>query len=591
MARRPPWRWFDAGLAALLSWGLQVEAVFADVPPANPGFHGPLDRLDPAPAADTFFTVPSADVAGQLRPGASLFWSFARDPLVLRSSSPMGSPGEPQRVVGHQMLLHTLASVEIAERVKLDIDVPFTLHQSGTSVSIGRAQVTSPSGASVNDVRAGARVQVLRQDGLLPAAAMAFSAWIPSGDEHAFAGSASARFEPQVIVGAKHPHVLWSLSLGLRFQPPATGSLIGSQTLVGAAVAARLGALQVGPEVSLGWDARDAELPAEGEGLASKFLRSSFSAEALLGVRYALGPFTLGAGGGPGFGRAPGTPTYRLFASLGYANDFRRAQARPSATRTAPKASGSAGAEAAGKGPRDAAPAIASDRDGDTVPDGQDACPTLVGDATPGAFQRGCPLDRDRDGIFDVDDRCPEEAGALSEDPAKNGCPADSDGDGIADAKDACPKEKGKPTEDPATNGCPLAVRVESAQIVILQQVTFETGRDEIKKDSFDLLGQVASAIKEHPEIARVAVDGHTDNQGSAKANLNLSQRRAVAVVRWLSDHGIDARRLETRGFGPRRPIADNATRAGRAKNRRVEFLIRRRSKDGEAGWRDGPVE
>jgi outer membrane protein OmpA-like peptidoglycan-associated protein len=124
-----------------------------------------------------------------------------------------------------------------------------------------------------------------------------------------------------------------------------------------------------------------------------------------------------------------------------------------------------------------------------------------------------------------------------------------------------------------------------------LQQVNFATGRAEIKPESFGLLGQVASVLKDHPEIARLSVDGHTDNQGGDKPNLNLSERRAISVVAWLTEHGIDARRLEARGFGLRRPIADNKTEAGRAKNRRVEFQIRRRAPEGEAGWRDGPVD
>lgn len=568
--------------------------------PASASPNGPLDRLDPAPAADAFFSLPSAGVAGRLRPGVALLWSFAKDPLVLRTApaSPESAPSE-LALVDRQMILHTLVSLELGQRLKLDLDVPLTLDQGGTSGSIGALPPrASPSGASVNDLRAGARVVVLPQQGFVPAAAVAFSAWLPTGDERAFTGSESARFEPQVIVGATYARVLWSLSLGRRFQPPAPEAPLGSQTLVGAAVAVRWRALQVGPELSLAWDAHDAD-PAAPPGSLARLVKSTFSAEALLGARLALGAFTVGAGGGPGIGRAPGTPTYRLFAGVGYAIDLKRPEAKAEARPAPPPVaepprtvtSSSAGAAAARDKPIAATLEIAPDRDGDTVPDAEDACPALVGDATPGAFRRGCPRDGDRDGIFDIDDRCPDEPGVPREDAAKNGCPADSDDDGIVDARDACPSDKGKPTEDPKTNGCPASVRVEGEQIVILQQVNFETGRDEIRSTSFDLLGQVAAVLKEHPDIARVAVDGHTDDVGAAKANLNLSQRRAVAVVRWLSDHGIDARRLEARGFGPRRPVADNTSDAGRAKNRRVEFLIRRRSPEGEAGWREGPIE
>jgi OmpA-OmpF porin, OOP family len=63
-----------------------------------------------------------------------------------------------------------------------------------------------------------------------------------------------------------------------------------------------------------------------------------------------------------------------------------------------------------------------------------------------------------------------------------------------------------------------------------------------------------------------------------------------VAVVRWLTEHGVDARRLESRGFGPRRPIAPGKTAEARAKNRRVEFLVKRRDPAGESAWKDGPV-
>jgi outer membrane protein OmpA-like peptidoglycan-associated protein len=139
--------------------------------------------------------------------------------------------------------------------------------------------------------------------------------------------------------------------------------------------------------------------------------------------------------------------------------------------------------------------------------------------------------------------------------------------------------------------GCPRAVRVEGTQIVILQSVNFATGSDVINANSFTLLEQVAAVLAEHPEIVRVAVDGHTDNAGITKANITLSEKRSVSVVTWLVDHGIDARRLEARGFGPRRPIATNGTPEGKAKNRRVEFQILKRSTEGSSAWRAGTVQ
>jgi outer membrane protein OmpA-like peptidoglycan-associated protein len=293
-------------------------------------------------------------------------------------------------------------------------------------------------------------------------------------------------------------------------------------------------------------------------------------------------PFTAGLAGGPGFGRAPGSPTYRLLATVGgtfHALRTSREEADEAARRAA---------EAAASRP--GVPAVI-DTDGDGVPDAEDACPTVPGDPSPAAARRGCPPDRDGDGIPDADDACPDVAGVANADPKKNGCPLDTDGDGIPDDKDACPREKGPPNADPKKNGCPTSVRVEGTQIVILQQVLFDTGKDTIKQQSFDLLGEVAAAMRDHPEIARVAVDGHTDNRGGDKPNKALSERRALSVVRWLVEHGVDARRLEARGFGQRRPIGDNATDAGRAKNRRVEFLIRRRTPLGEKGWLDGPID
>ncbi|MFO0612161.1 MAG: OmpA family protein [Polyangiaceae bacterium] len=146
--------------------------------------------------------------------------------------------------------------------------------------------------------------------------------------------------------------------------------------------------------------------------------------------------------------------------------------------------------------------------------------------------------------------------------------------------------------KDPSAKGCaPALVHVEGSQIVITEEVHFETGEAVIDPSSYALLEQVAAAITSHPEIARVAVDGHTDDRGSAERNLDLSRKRALAVVAWLNEHGVDPRRTEARGFGSRQPIADNTTDEGRARNRRVEFIILARTPLGPAGWRDGTIE
>jgi len=103
--------------------------------------------------------------------------------------------------------------------------------------------------------------------------------------------------------------------------------------------------------------------------------------------------------------------------------------------------------------------------------------------------------------------------------------------------------------------------------------VQFETGSDVIKSESFPKLDDVVAELKENPSL-KLAINGYTDNTGDADKNLALSQKRADAVKAYLVGKGIDEARLKATGFGIANPVADNATPEGRAKNRRVEFLI-----------------
>ena len=233
--------------------------------------------------------------------------------------------------------------------------------------------------------------------------------------------------------------------------------------------------------------------------------------------------------------------------------------------------------EPAGKVPdpaRKGCPAGDGDQDG--VLDPEDLCPTEPAGKVPDPARRGCPdKDSDGDGVFDSQDQCRDVHAGLMPDPMRAGCPSpDRDGDSIADPVDACPDKKGAPSSDPKRNGCPGLVVVESGQIVILKQVFFATNKDTILKLSYPVLDAVATALKAFPHIKKVRVEGHTDNQGKADYNTDLSDRRAKSVMAYLIVKGVEATRLDAKGYGPTKPIADNKTVKGRALNRRVDFLI-----------------
>lgn len=116
--------------------------------------------------------------------------------------------------------------------------------------------------------------------------------------------------------------------------------------------------------------------------------------------------------------------------------------------------------------------------------------------------------------------------------------------------------------------------RVTAQRIEIYEKVHFETGKAIIKPDSYALLDEVAEAIQTHKQIKLVEVAGHTDDQGSLQDNQTLSQNRAQAVMDYLIGKGVDASRLQAKGYGETRTIDTNETAEGRAKNRRVEFNI-----------------
>lgn len=126
----------------------------------------------------------------------------------------------------------------------------------------------------------------------------------------------------------------------------------------------------------------------------------------------------------------------------------------------------------------------------------------------------------------------------------------------------------------PVVAEAPKRVEVKADRIEITEKIQFELDKADIKSESHGLLDEIVQVLRENPQITKVDVNGHTDSDGDDKYNQGLSDRRAKAVVTYLTGHGIDASRLSSKGFGESKPIADNATAAGKEQNRRVEFLI-----------------
>jgi len=202
------------------------------------------------------------------------------------------------------------------------------------------------------------------------------------------------------------------------------------------------------------------------------------------------------------------------------------------------------------------------DSDGDGVNDNNDACPNTP--AGVDVDSRGCPRDDDGDGVANYNDQCPGTPRGVAVN--NRGCPLDDDRDGVANHLDECP-------------GTPQGVKVNSKgcpetgeTLLVLNEINFAFDSAELDASSRAALDQAATMIKR--QNVKLNIVGHTDSTGSAAYNQALSQRRANAVRAYLIADGIDGTMLTATGRGEESPVASNETREGRAKNRRVEFIV-----------------
>jgi len=514
--------------------------------------------LEPAPAGDRAFVVERAIVRGRHTVSTRLVLDYAHAPLVLKNGNQ-----DADAVVSAELVAHALASLALAHRLQLGADVPIVLLESGDAAPASGATAPRPgSSSSLGDLRLGARLKLV---GSAPEAetrvnlAIGSWFWAPTATGE-YGGDGSARVRGSILFDGESRRLFWAWNGGVRTRP--SEQLPGYlPTRVGTSLTFGLAAgffADKGRDVSLGTEVMT-DMPFGG-GASLLDPRATVLHVLLTShIRVAGGPFELGAAFGPGLAEGAGSAAWRALFVAGYA-------------------------------PEESPPP--SDADDDGVPDATDACVKLAGVPSGDPLLNGCPEpppDRDGDAIPDEYDACPRVPGEPTGIRATNGCPPmpDSDHDGVPDPMDACPNEPGEPP--PKGNGCPKPARPRTElvqeSIVLSQQVQFETGTAVLRAESDTVLAEAARVLSEHPELEVVEVQGHTDEVGTPEYNRKLGQERADSVVGWLAGHGVARERLVAKGYGSDRPIADNTTEEGRAKNRRVEFrVIRTRSNPTQGG-------
>jgi outer membrane protein OmpA-like peptidoglycan-associated protein len=512
-----------------------------------------LDRAQISGAPDDGFMVWRPQMHERSRFYGMMAVGYTLNPL--RDSTVTDNATTADRIqnpVSGQLIDYLSAGMELAGRAGFNVALPIAFYQftgedpSNRGVS-GGLQVRK---TSIHDLRFDGRFKVHESNNHKFRLGLGGAIWAPTGDPNSFTsddqttgwlfGSTEYDFGKVLISGMIGPHFRPQRSIG-----GTNGALFIGDELRWAAglyVPLRSGRVRLGGEVfgstGLFTDAGDPS------GESTFFGKRNTDLEWLAQARFALGQREKTwamFGGGTRLAAGYGAPDLRILVSIGhylYLTDV-EPKSPPKKVRVVPDVND-----------------YALDTDKDGYPDDIDKCPTVPEDGKPPDPSDGCPAgsDRDNDGIPDSADACPDTPEDKDGIQDSDGCPEDdADNDGIADKDDRCPLEPGLKNKNAEKNGCPGLTKVtEEGEVALLEPIQFETGKATIKPVSFPILDEVVALMKARPKL-RIGVYGHTDDRGA---------------------DDIDAGRLESEGFGETKPIADNGTAEGRAKNRRVEFKI-----------------
>lgn len=522
------------------------------------------------PAAHTgdFITSESTLIPGHLQWNVGLWTHYGKNPFVYRDTT--NTTPRRHALIANQLAVDLVGSVALYDWVDVGIGLPLFLVNTGDAE--GFAKPANPISSTVlGDLRFTPKIRLLKRQGLSNnegfGLALSVEANLPTGDANSFVSDGFA-VQPMLLMDFVQGPLTVALNVGGRLREESCHHFlcVAHQGIVKGAVQ-----WQLLPELRVTGELNSAlGLNANGLDQNSTYL------EGVMAASYVLPSegwaFTLGGGSGllPGYGDTK----FRLFAGIGYTPatnvDMDADGVTDDADKCPKRAEDLDGFEDA-----DGCPELDNDQDG--LEDNVDKCPNDPEDIDGYRDADGCPdLDNDGDGLTDEKDRCPNKAEDVDGFEDDDGCPDDdNDGDGITDKRDRCPNKPETKNFYQDDDGCPdkTLARLEEGRIVITDKIYFDSGKATIKPYSYAILRAVAGILQTHPAIQQLSIEGHTDDRGGRKYNLELSQRRAEAVRTFIIEEGVGKDRLVATGHGKERPASEGRGPDARDANRRVEFL------------------
>ncbi len=440
----------------------------------NEGERFDVQYFRPSPAPRDLTVVRKSEVIGHLTPTLGAYVDVGFDPLALLDAN----TGETIRAVGSRLQLTGVFGIGLYDWFDLGVAVPFVLNQ--TSDNLHRLGTEGPIKASdLGDIRISGRFALpfFNRNFSSPRGlglAIAGHLSLPTGNPESFTGDGELTGGMTLIADMRVPFLVDALitaNIGFWSRPERQFSGVRIDDLASFGLAAEMYVVQ-----PLGLSAFSAmygypALEGLGETLRSDI--ANIPTEFLFGLRlqtkYSV---TLTIGMAVGYPCDFGVPSLRLFSGVNFQPINSREQEQIN------------------------------------------------------RILESRSLDPDGDGLIKPADHCPDEPGVAE----NNGCPkveVDTDGDGWVDEEDKCPE---KPGGKFGKEGCPGAT-IEGNQIVIVDKVHFATDKDVILLESKPVLDAVAEVLREHPDLLKVRIEGHTDIRAGDEYNLDLSRRRANSIM------------------------------------------------------------